>query len=327
MRDNKKTILLTGATGLVGSYLLKVLLQKSYKVYVLARSKDNKDARDRVLDILKFWDKDVLSGKARNLVIMEGDITKKNLGLDKQSTDLLTKEIKEIFHCAAVTNYNWKLKDIRKINVLGTKKILNFAMQCKKNKEFKKINYVSSAYVCGKYKAIFRENDLDVGQKFNTAYEQSKFEAEKLIEVYRNKGLWVDIFRPSIVVGESTTGRIPVFQQHFYQVFRIWSLGIFDYFPVKDCFANITPVDELSESMIIISLYSTIQNKNYHLFNSRKISFKKVLNTYKNFMNVKKPRAVSPKQLSKLYFTPIQKIILKNLFFTFNCSSNSFINL
>lgn len=58
--DKQKTVLLTGATGLVGSYLLKILLENDYKVYVLARSKDNKNARDRVIDVLKFWDKDIL---------------------------------------------------------------------------------------------------------------------------------------------------------------------------------------------------------------------------------------------------------------------------
>ena len=61
MKNNKKTIFLTGATGLVGSYLLNILLQKGDKVYVLARSKDNKNSRDRVMDILKFWDRKILS--------------------------------------------------------------------------------------------------------------------------------------------------------------------------------------------------------------------------------------------------------------------------
>ncbi len=316
--NNQETVLITGATGLIGSYLLKVLLANGYKVYALARSKDNHSARERVIDIQKFWDKDNFSRKARNLKIIEGDITKKDLGLSKHETDLLKNEIDEIFHCAAVTNYNWQLKDIRKVNVSGTKRILDSAMLCKKEGEFKKVNYISSAYVCGDYRGIFRENDLDVSQKFNTPYDQSKFEAEKLIHVYRNKGLWVNIFRPSIVVGESKTGRIPVFQQHFYQVLRMWDLGVFDYFPVRDCFANIIPVDELCESIFAISSKTSKKNGNYHLFSSRRISLERVLNIYRNLLGIEKPEAVSPKQISGIYFTPAQRIILKNLFFTFN---------
>ncbi len=318
IKDNKKTVFLTGATGLVGSYLLKVLLQEGHKVYVLARGKDNKGARDRVVDILKFWDKNVIRKKSHNLRILEGDITEKKLGLKKQNIALLTNEIDEIFHSAAVTQYNWPLEKIRKVNVEGTKNVLKLALKCSKEGPLKKINHISTAYVCGDYKGVFKEDDLDVGQKFNSTYEQSKFEAEKLIHDYRNYGLWVDIFRPSVVVGESTTGKIPLFQQHFYQVLHVWNLGIFDYFPIKDYFANIVPADELSRSIITISTNTSIKNGNYHVFNSRKIPLENVLISYKNFFRVKKPKAVSSGQLSKLYLTPSQKIILKNLFFTFN---------
>jgi long-chain acyl-CoA synthetase len=318
MKHNKKKVFLTGATGLVGSYLLKILLQEGHKVYVLARSKDNKDARTRVTEVLKFWDKNVLSRKARNLVVLDGDITKKNLGLDKQKTDLLINEVEEIYHCAAITNYNWKFKDIRKVNVLGTKRILDFAMQCRKEREFKKVNYVSSAYICGNYTGIFREDDLYVGQQFNTSYEQSKFEAEKLIHIYRNRGLWVDIFRPSIVIGESQTGNIPVIKQHFYQVLRIWTLGIFDYFPGKDYFANMVPIDELSRSIIIISSNISVKNRNYHLFSSQKISLNKVFNIFTKLFGVKKTKTVFLKQIPKIDFTPAQALIIKNLLHTFN---------
>jgi thioester reductase-like protein len=50
----KKTVFITGVTGLVGSYLLKTLLQNNHKVYALARNKENKGAKDRVVEVLKF---------------------------------------------------------------------------------------------------------------------------------------------------------------------------------------------------------------------------------------------------------------------------------
>src|SRR4030067_1542637 len=97
--DNKKKILLTGATGLVGSYLLKILLQEGHKVYALARSKNNKNAKDRVTEVLNFWDKDVLSEKSYCLEVLEGDIAKKFLFLDTQHLFLLKKEIEEFSLC------------------------------------------------------------------------------------------------------------------------------------------------------------------------------------------------------------------------------------
>ena len=159
---SQKTVFLTGATGLVGSYLLKILLQEGYKVYVLARGKDNKNARDRVTDVLEFWDKDVLS-KTQNPPsppFVKGG----QGGFSEQKGKL------------------------------------------------KKVNHISTAYICGDYKGAFKEEDLDVGQKFNSTYEQSKFEAEKLVEKYRKGGLWIDVFRPPIIIGESNTGKILQFR-------------------------------------------------------------------------------------------------------------------
>ena len=67
-----------------------------------------------------FWDKKVLKKHRRNFIVLEGDIVKENLGLNRKLMSLLKKEIDEIFHCAAVTKFNWPLNKIRKVNVGGT---------------------------------------------------------------------------------------------------------------------------------------------------------------------------------------------------------------
>ncbi len=217
---SKSNIFLTGATGLLGSYLLKILLQNGHRVYCLARSKDNKSAKDRVVDTLSFWDEETIAKYKRNLKVFEGDIAKHNLGISDKEIFTLKEEVNEIFHCAAVTQFNWPLDKIRKVNVEGTRNVLELALKCK---GLKKVNYISTAYVCGDYKRVFKETDLDVGQKFNTTYEQSKFEAEKLVNEYRKERLWIDVFRPAIIVGESTIGKTFKFE-HIDQLLRLWNL-------------------------------------------------------------------------------------------------------
>jgi len=371
MKNNKKTVFLTGATGLVGSYLLKILLQEGYKVYVLARSKDNKNARDRVIDVLKFWDKDILSqtrmsqrdskdnennppsppfskGGQGGFVVLEGDITKKNLGLNKQSIDLLKNEVEEIFHCAAVTHFKWPLKDIRQANVEGTKNVLELAVECNKNSpptppfnkggqggfseqkgKFKKVNHISTAYVCGDYKGIFKEDDLDVGQGFSTTYEQSKFEAEKLVEKYRKKGLWIDIFRPPLVLGESVTGKTITFQQSVYQLLHMWNLEIFDHFPCKGVSINLVFVDDLCKAIFKISAQTSplfnspltkggLSGETYHPFHTEAVPLEAILDISSKFLGFKKPELVSRKDFLKKILTPAQKILLQNNILLFN---------
>ncbi len=312
--NKKKTIFLTGATGLVGSYLLKLLLQHGHKVYCLARNKDNKSAKHRVVDILNFWDKKVYRKYCRNLEALEGDIVEKHLGLSKKNRDLLINTVGEIFHCAAATEFNLSLNKIRKINVDGTKNVLDFALECLK---LKKANHISTAFVCGTYAGIFKETDLDKGQKFNTTYERSKFEAEKIVEKYRKKGLWIDIFRPALVLGESKTGKTPVFQG-FYQTLLLWKHEIFDIFPGKDVNIYDVPVDMLCKSILKIDAVSGTLNKNYHIFVSKQISIEKILNIASKVLKFKRPDLVPLGNFRIQSLTPTNQIILRNNILNYN---------
>lgn len=309
---NNKTVLLTGATGLVGSYLLKILLHEGYKIYALARGKNNKSARERVLDILNFWDKDLFTRRSNSLIVLEGDITEKNFGFDKHTIDLLIKEVEEIFHSAAATRFNWPLKEIRKVNVKGTKTVLDFAVKCSKQNRFKKVNHISTAYICGNYNGTFSEVDLDLGQSFSSTYEQSKFEAEKIVEEYRKKGLWVDIYRPPLVIGESDTGKTITFNQSVYQLLHMLSLKLFDYFPAKGIHLNIVFVDDLCAAIYKISSKTSAINKNYHPFYSSTFPFSTILDISSNFLKFPKPALVSRDNFLNNNSTPAQRILLQN---------------
>ena len=183
---NQKSILLTGATGFLGSHLLRTLILSENKVYVLVRSAKNKTATQRIIESLKFWDDNIPDNYLKNISVIEGDITNNNLGLKETKTiDELCNETEIIIHSAAMTDLMTPLEIIRKYNVEGTKNILKLALKCK---NIRKLCHISTSYVVGKKDGIvFDENMLDVGQEFNNTYEQTKFEAEVLCHEYMKK--------------------------------------------------------------------------------------------------------------------------------------------
>ena len=98
----------------------------------------------------------------------------------------------------------------RRINVEGTKNVLEFLEEAP---HFERLHYVSTAYVSGTARGVFRETDLDVGQGFKNHYEETKFQAE--VEVARSR-VPCTIYRPGVVVGDSKTGETAKFDGPYF---------------------------------------------------------------------------------------------------------------
>lgn len=307
--EKKRTVFVTGATGLVGSYLTKVLLEEKYKVFVLARNKNTKSAKERVIDILNFWDKKTLAKYSDNLNVFEGDITKENLGLSNESRKVLKDKVEEIFHCAAVTAFNWPLDKIRKVNVEGTKNVLCLANECNSDGKLRKVNHISTVYVFSGSRGVFAEENNPVPAP-SMSYVQSKIEAEKIVEQYRGKNLWTDIFRLPFVVGESKTGATTNFGQLLYQLLHIWNLELFEIFPGKDISFYVVSVDDLANAIIAINKFGSKKNMNYHPFCEQPVALEKILNISSVFLKYQPPRLISFDELQGCSFTSAQNAIL-----------------
>ncbi len=308
--NNKRTVFITGVTGLVGSYILKKYLENGHRVLCLARSKGEVSAETRVQRALNFWAEDKELFNSKNILVLEGDITKDRLGLNREQLELLASETEEIVHAAALTDLEGDVNVIQNVNVGGTQNLLEIGYEFYKKRKLFKINYISTIYVCGDYDGVFTEDDFDVGQDITIPYEKSKFNAEMMVRSYRRKGLWIDIFRLPAVVGESTTGKMLSFNQSFYQALRILNLGIFECLPCKEINLNIVFVDEMSESIYRVTSGSLNKNCCYNIFNAHSLPVENILLLACDFFNIKYPKFV---YFNDFYdsITPAQSLLLK----------------
>jgi long-chain acyl-CoA synthetase len=224
-------VLLTGATGFVGREILSRFLARGDRhVFALVRADDD----DRAAERLPLHD---------GLTAVAGDIEERELGLSEEASELLRQEVTTVLHCAASVSFDLPLAESRSVNVEGTRRVLEFARSCDR---LERLSYVSTAYVAGEPGGIFREDELAVGQEFRNPYERSKFEAELAL---RSEGgeLPLQILRPSIVVGDSSTGRISSFNV-LYGPLKAFARGAVPAIPAdRDSPVDIVPVDYVAD--------------------------------------------------------------------------------
>jgi nucleoside-diphosphate-sugar epimerase len=204
------SILVTGGTGFLGGYLLNRL--KGEELYGLVR----------------------------------GDPRRLPPGVQPVQGDLLAgplelPDVRVLVHCAAAVSFRQPLDEARAINVDGTRRVLAAAATMPSLERFV---HVSTAYVGGTHRGRFTEDDLDLGQGFRNTYEQTKFEAEQMV---RDSGLPHRVVRPSIVVGESTTGWTSSFNV-LYPPLQALSRGLVKRLPADpDAIVDVVPVDHVAD--------------------------------------------------------------------------------
>ncbi len=195
------SVFVTGFPGFLGGQLVERLLGRygrDVHVNCLVQSRYRGLAERRVSE-LEAQNR----GWAGRLCLLEGDITLPDLGLGGEY-DRLAAETFEIFHLAAVYDLAVKRDLAMRLNVDGTRNMLAFAEKC--GGALRRFQYVSTAYVSGRYKGNFTEHDLVRGQSFNNYYEETKYLAEVDVQGHMGRGLPATIYRPASVVGDSTTG-------------------------------------------------------------------------------------------------------------------------
>ncbi len=194
--------LLTGATGLVGQYLMRDLLLAGQPLAIVARPKRKESAAHRVERIMQHWESE-LGRLLPRPVVMCGDVTQKHLGLSDADQNWIRRHCDRMIHNAAVLKFDGTdlAQEPWRTNFGGTQNAVWLAQQAR----IQDFHFVSTAYVCGQRQGLILESDFDCGQEFRNEYERSKFQAEKFV---RQDGRFqrLTVYRPVVISGDSQTG-------------------------------------------------------------------------------------------------------------------------
>jgi len=181
-----KAIFVTGATGLLGSYLLRDLIHHGYSnIKALRRKESSMALVDEVEDKVEW---------------VEGDI------LDSFLLEDAMEEGQQVYHCAALVSYDSRdVRAMHRVNKEGTATLVNVALQ----RGIEKMVHVSSIAAVGRRKKqkIINEETIWLRSKWNSPYARSKQQAE--MEVWRGigEGLNAAIVNPSVILGSGLRGK------------------------------------------------------------------------------------------------------------------------
>ncbi|MBQ3018493.1 MAG: SDR family oxidoreductase, partial [Clostridia bacterium] len=258
LRDNEvKYVLLTGATGFLGSHILRELLRRNMHVICLVRNEE------KLKSVLKYYfpkEYEFFRYKVRI-----GDIQLPKLGLSAEEYNYLLNKVDMVIHTAANVNHAGKYEEFERTNVIGTQNVIDFCMQAGAP-----LQHTSTASIHGSGTveqnnpdATFDEFSLDIGQNHTqNVYIHSKYKAEELVLLAREEGLKANIFRIGNLTWRMSDGRFQRNSQDngFLGRFRgLLKVGKYSK-ELAEYPIDFTPVDECADAYVRLALHNKVNN-------------------------------------------------------------------
>jgi len=239
--------------------------------------------------------------------VFSGDVSQPNCGLDPAAYRRLSAETTRVIHSAATVRFDHSLDEARRINVEGTRHILDFAAGAR---ELRSFAYVGTAYVAGERSGLVRESELAVGQSYRNTYEQTKAEAEALVRS-RLASLPGVILRPSIIVGDSRTGVTSSFKMMYWPL-KIYARRLWRTVPgYADAILDIVPVDFVAGSVAQLLFDDAALGCTVHLCAGPRASatIEQVAHRAMEYFNGAEPRFVDP----RFFFAVVRPLLFLSL--------------
>lgn len=262
-------VLLTGATGYLGAYLLHALVMtRDGRIVAPVRGADQHDAERRLREVLDHYFGPAFHARCAGRVeVVVADLAQPGLGMAPETRRRLAAEVDTILHSAANVSHYGPYEDFHRANVVSTEQLLALAVEGSP----KRFHFVSTVSISDGVPdapwAVFTEDDIDIGQQPSNVYIRSKLEAERTVAAFRARGGVASILRVGNITYHSETGVLQknIVENAFYQRTKACiALGMV---PEYLDAAELTFVDQLARAIVLLCEQDALGNETFHLHN------------------------------------------------------------
>jgi amino acid adenylation domain-containing protein/thioester reductase-like protein len=273
-----QAILITGASGFLGAYLVVELLRSSSaQLHCLVRADSRAQAHQRIQDNLGqygLWDE----AWAPRIVAVPGDLARPLLGLSQSQFNELAERIDLMVHNGAWVNFTYPYQRLKATNVQGTQEVIRLAAQSR----VKPLHFVSTASVFPSttdptLKALEGDALLE-WQSLQGGYAQSKWVAEKIVMLAKQRGLPVSIYRPGTITGDGQRGACNTDDLIFRMLKGCIQLG---QAPDIEFMVGMVPVDYVSRAIVQLAHQQSVTGdaQAFHIVNPQYVPLRAVMHT------------------------------------------------
>ena len=241
------TIFLTGFPGFIASRLVRRLARDGGKFLLLVQPAFATQAKRELEEIARTTRR-----SSSDFRLLEGDISRPDLGLNAADLEVARSESTLLFHLAALYDLAVAREPAMLVNVTGTQNVNRFAKSAPLLRHY---HYVSTCYVAGKRRGLILETELEHNAGFRNYYEETKYLAETEVAALMPE-VPTTIHRPSVVLGDSVTGETPKFDGIYYLIkYVLKSPALFSILNIgnREVKLNLVPVDFVVESIAALA--------------------------------------------------------------------------
>ena len=280
------TVLLTGATGYLGSHVLyELLVETNAHIYCLIRPSSQVTLEEKLKEQMQFYFGKVgIAMMEDRVTVIQGDLGKRALGLSADDERTLTEDIDAIIHCGADVRHFGAAEQFRDVNSEGTRSLLALA----KRKAGVHFHHVSTIGIpeelaTSQWPQYETHGDFDYDVKLENVYNHSKLEAENIVRNAAEEQIPVSIYRVGNLSCHSVTGK---FQRNmddnaFYRMMKsMLCLGIA---PEANWHIDFTPIDYASQALVALARQPQSKSHLFHLCNPVPLTYSNFIKNLKEF--------------------------------------------